>query len=195
MIRIGLTGAIATGKTKICSLFAEHFDAEIFDCDSMVKILMVTDDDIITKVKETFGEESYNGFNLNLKYFNQNLWDKPEMIEKMNRIVEPATLSYLNKFFNKYRHRKYIIVESAVLFKTDLYKNVDKTILVHSDINQRIERLKTRYKNDIVLINKKINCQSFDGIETDFIINNSGEDLMEQLKMIDNQLDSSTHSS
>ncbi len=172
MIRIGVTGGIA-----------------------IVKILMVTNDDIITKVKETFGEESYNGFNLNLKYFNQNLWDKPEMIEKMNRIVEPATLSYLSSFFNKYRHRKYVIVESAVLFKTDLYKNVDKTILVQSDINQRIDRLKTRYKNDIELINKKINCQSFDGIETDFIINNSGEDLMEQLKMIDNQLDSSIHSS
>lgn len=55
MKKVGITGGIGSGKTTICKVF-ETLNIPIFYADSIGKKLLNSDSEVITQVKEAFGE-------------------------------------------------------------------------------------------------------------------------------------------
>ncbi len=104
--------------------------------------------------------------------------DKNKLL-KLNLILHPIVNTQFTKWYRK-QTSDYIIKESALLFETNNYKLLDKTILVYASKKVRFERV---FKRDISasLIDKVMSNQLiFKEVKekADFIINNNGEELL-----------------
>jgi len=91
---IGLTGGIGSGKTTVLHFF-EELGAKVFIADVEAKILMNTDEDLISDIKILLGEEAYLSGKLNKKYVASQVFEDSKKIDLLDSIVHPKVR---NKF-------------------------------------------------------------------------------------------------
>jgi dephospho-CoA kinase len=179
MIRLGITGELGSGKTTICKIFEER-GIPVYNCDNGSKNLVITNLDLIKKIKSEFGNDIYDGnifSNLSKIVFVENAEDR---LKKLSSLIEPYINADIDLFFDTNKDKKFSIIESAILFESDLYKKVDDIIYVVVPENIRIQRAferngmsekeyKIRMKNQIYWIDK-VKRSSFTIHNTDFEI-------------------------
>lgn len=146
MLKIGITGNIGSGKTTVSKLF-ELMGIPVFYADDAAKVLMVTDDELIRGVKQTFGDESYlDNKTLNRKYIADIVFHDEAQLAKLNALVHPAVF----RAFDSWAEQEvkddvpYVLKEAAVLFESGSYKFCDKTIMVTAPLELRIKRVMHR---------------------------------------------------
>ncbi len=180
MIIVGLTGGIGSGKTIISKVF-KKLGIPVYNSDIEAKKLMNSDFNIINKLKMIFGYDIYDANNfLNRKKLAHLIFNNKEKMNTVNGIVHPAVKKhFLNWAENQ--HSLYVIKETAILFETGIYKDVDKIISVICPAEIRIQRVIKRdhiSREDII---KRINNQSDDNLKiekSDFIIHNDEKQLI-----------------
>ncbi|MBL7917421.1 MAG: dephospho-CoA kinase [Bacteroidia bacterium] len=110
---------------------------------------------------------------------------------KLNNIIHPAVAEEF-KLFAKSNEGALIIKESALLFETGLFKQLNKTILVTAPLDLRIARIMERdhLSKDQVLLKMKSQMSDEEKIKlSDYVINNNEKDfLITQSLAIFNQL-------
>lgn len=176
MIKVGITGGIGSGKTHICELFKE-LGVPVYNADERAKYLMSHNEDLKAQIVNLFGEESYKNGELNREFLSQVVFQDKALLEKLNSIVHPAVAKDADEWHQLHADKPYTIKEAALLFETESYKNLDKTILVHADENERILRVMQRdqVSKEKVLARIKNQLLDIDKMTlADFIINNDG---------------------
>jgi dephospho-CoA kinase len=158
MLKVGITGGIGSGKTTICRIF-EILSVPVFNADITAKNIMVSDLDLVEKIKSQFGKETYfdNG-DLNRKYLSKIVFNSPDELQKLNRLVHPATI----KAFNDWaliQDSHYCLHEAAILFESGAYKSCDYSILVSAPENLRVQRVMKRDGIHEKEVNARINMQ------------------------------------
>ena len=144
LLRIGLTGGIGSGKTTCAHIF-EALGIPVYYSDARAKAIMNTDNDLITLLKEAFGEESYlSDGSLNRGYLSRLIFQDNSNIAKINAIVHPAVRNDFIKWCSENAQYQYVLQESALLFETGSYKSFDKNILVDASEEIRIDRVVKR---------------------------------------------------
>ena len=58
MIKVGVTGGIGAGKTTFCETL-ENLGAYVVYADDFAKNLMITDNEVITQIRQILGDQSY----------------------------------------------------------------------------------------------------------------------------------------
>lgn len=176
MLKVGITGGIGSGKTHICRLF-EQLGVPVYNADERAKYLMNTDLSVKEQLIESFGEEVFLNGELNREFLAQVVFQQPEQLKRLNAIVHPAVAQDARKWHEKHSNHPYTIKEAALLFETGSYQDLDKTILVHADEDERILRVMQRDQVSKEKVEERIKNQWSD-IEkmerADFIINNDG---------------------
>lgn len=144
MLKIGLTGNIGSGKTTIAKVF-ELLGVPVFYADDEAKKVMVTDQLLITGIKETFGQEAYfaNG-SLNRKYISGIVFNNADELQKLNSLVHPAVFRAFDSFDNRFSRAPYVIREAAILFESGSYKTCNRTIMITAPLETRIARVIAR---------------------------------------------------
>ncbi|TSD66101.1 dephospho-CoA kinase [Inquilinus sp. KBS0705] len=145
MFKIGITGNIGSGKTTVSKIF-EVLGIPVFYADDAAKSVMVTDDELITSIKSTFGAESYfaDG-SLNRKHIAAIVFNNKAELAKLNAIVHPATFRAFDTWVaNVKADAPYVLKEAALLFESDSYKMCDRTLLVTAPLDVRIKRVTQR---------------------------------------------------
>jgi len=95
MIKIGVTGGIGSGKTTFCKVW-ESLGAFVVYADDFAKELMVTDQELINQIKETFGERSYfRDGTLNRSFLAEEAFAKGRLYE-LTAIVPPTMWKRMN---------------------------------------------------------------------------------------------------
>ena len=142
MKNIGLTGGIGSGKSTVSKILISE-GIPVYDSDSRAKILMNSSIELKKNIIQKFGKKSYINNKLNRAYLSNIVFNNESEIIKINSIVHPYVY---NDFINwkKSVFSKYVIFESALIFETGSYKNNDFNILVVSDLEERIKRVKER---------------------------------------------------
>ncbi len=180
MIIIGLTGGIGSGKTLVSEVF-KKLGIAVYNSDIEAKNIMNTDETVIHKLKMIFGYGIYNPNNkLNRKKLAEYIFNNKDKLNTVNSIVHPAVKKHFNKWLKK-QNSPYVIKETAILFETGIYKEVDKIITVSAPINIRINRIKKRDKLSDKEIKNRINNQTDDEFKkkrSDFIIINNEKKLI-----------------
>jgi len=146
MQKIGITGSIGSGKSIVCKIF-EQLGVPIYNADERAKILMISNAEIIAKVKLLFGNESYTETGeLNRKHISDIAFNNKDLLTQLNRIVHPIVFKdFDNWLLEKEQLKvKYIIKEAALMFETDSYKKLDKFIVVTAPMELRISRTMQR---------------------------------------------------
>jgi dephospho-CoA kinase len=194
MKKIGITGGIGTGKTFVCHIL-EKLGYPIFYSDQVAKKLMHENIDLINKIKQLLGNESYLNGIIDKPFIAQKIFEIPTLRNELNAIVHPEVYLAFENWCNS-QTSKLVFNESALLFETESYKRFDKTILITADISIKIERIKKRDLLDEIEIKRRMNSQLSDENKlklADFAINNNGEKLvLPQLIKCINELEEKT---
>ncbi len=146
MQKIGITGSIGSGKSIVCKIF-EQLGVPIYNADERAKILMISNAEMITKVKLLFGHESYTETGeLNRKHLSDIAFNNKDLLTQLNQIVHPIVFKDFENWLLKKEQLNinYIIKEAALMFETDSYKKLDKFIVVTAPMELRISRTMQR---------------------------------------------------
>jgi dephospho-CoA kinase len=187
MQKIGITGSIGSGKSIVCKIF-EQLGVPVYNADARAKILMVSNTEIIEKVKLLFGDESYTETGeLNRKHLSDIAFNNKDLLNQLNQIVHPIVFKdFENWLLEKEQlNIKYIIKEAALMFETDSYKKLDKFIVVTAPMELRISRTMQRdsiLKEQVLLRMNNQMSQEEKLAKADYeIINNEKISLIEQV--------------
>ena len=90
MLKVGLTGGIGSGKTKVCKVF-ETLGVAIYNADTQAKQLMNTDPELKTALRDYFGNDIFcdDGM-LNRPKLAEIIFNDHTSLEKVNAWVHPA---------------------------------------------------------------------------------------------------------
>lgn len=144
---VGLTGGIGSGKTTVAEFFSE-FDVPVYIADDEAKKLMHESEEVKKEIVALIGAKAYENGILNRKYISGKVFNDPEKLEELNKIVHPQVALHFDQWKEKQKS-PYVIYEAAILFEKGGYKKCDYTILVTADREAKIERLQKRDKSEI----------------------------------------------
>jgi dephospho-CoA kinase len=190
MLKVGLTGGIGSGKSVVADIF-RILGIPVFDADSTAKLLMETDDRLISQVKKEFGEESYTGDKLDRKILADKVFGDSYLLEKLNAIVHPAAIQASVEWAAK-QTTPYVIKEAALMFEAGSAFNLQYVIGVSAPKSLRIKRVMNRSSMSRDEVLARMSRQVDDNIKMrlcDFvIINDEQEMLLPQVLKIHEQL-------
>lgn len=138
MIKIALTGNIASGKSTVQDLL-EKKGYKVFDTDDAAHILL----DTMPEIKEVF--KSYDIFNsdglINRGKLGRIVFSAPELKQKLENIMHPAIKNKILEFFEQNKSERAVFVGIPLLFESDMRDIFDKAVLIYTDDFTRKERL------------------------------------------------------
>ena len=173
---VGLTGGIGSGKTTVAHLF-ETMGCDIYNSDDKAKEVYFQSE-VKVRVIELLGKEAYlDEYEINKKYISKKVFSNTELLHQLNQIIHPAVKSDFILFKSKLPLGTIIIKESAILFETGIYKDLEKTILVTAPLEVKIDRVKKRNSTSEEDIKKRMSAQWTDEQKAplaNFVIVNDG---------------------
>ena len=178
-LKIGLTGGIGSGKTTVAKIF-ELLNVPVYYADTASKLLYKTDKQLIQKIKEHFGDDIYNGDELNKPKMASLVFNDPQKLELLNSLVHPLTIRDAENWM-KAQVAPYVIKEAALLFESGSVAGLDYVIGVYAPQHIRLKRVLDRDNTSREEVLNRMNRQIDEGIKMklcDFIINNNEQDLV-----------------
>ena len=147
METICVTGGIAMGKTTVINKVSELFpEAVFFDADKVVSGLLTTHD-FRLKLKEIFGDESLTeSGETNRTYIREQIFDSAEQRVKLENITHPE----VKKEYIKIRqqavsdNKEHLFADIPLFYETSSRYEFDYTLVVATDAETQLERLKDR---------------------------------------------------
>lgn len=147
MLKVALTGNIASGKTEFEKLLIKR-GYMVVDTDKITHELLSKDLEAIEKIKEYF--ESYDILeedgSISRDKLGELVFSNKGLKYKLETILHPLITDRVEKYFEQYKKLPVIFVSVPLLFEAGFNKLFDKIILIASDENIRLRRLLKRNK-------------------------------------------------
>ena len=185
MLKVGLTGGIATGKSLVGSMFAE-LGVHVIDADSIGHELMRPGEPAYDEIVRRFGAEILNSDKtVNRAKLAEMAFDqrRPRIYE-LNSLLHPGIIQRYEKRMEEIGAREpkaVVMLEAALLLEAGLRKRFDRIIVVSCKPQQRIERWEQRLKVDADAarreVTRRMMAQAPDEAKiqaADYVIDNSG---------------------
>jgi dephospho-CoA kinase len=174
MIRIGVTGGIGSGKSLVCRVFS-LLGVPVYTADEAAKNLMEHDPQITKDLTGVFGSSIYEGEKLNRSKLAGLIFENPELLSEVNRIVHPRVAHDFNEWCTSFTSAPFVIQESALLFESNTFKHFDYIVLVTAPEEIRIKRVLGRpemTREKILRIMRNQLPEEEKIVRSHFIINN-----------------------
>ncbi len=195
MIKVGLTGNIASGKSTVEKIFREKWNIKVLDVDKIGHNLLKNDKESILKIKKLFSNIDIedNDGKLSRDKIARVVFNDIEFKKKLESILHPKIKKILEKFFEVHKKDEILIGSVPLLFEANMEDLFDKIILIISDENIRKNRLMLRngYTEEQAKLRIKAQMdQNLKISKSDYIIvnNNNKEELYGNIKNIYNLL-------
>ena len=178
---VGITGGIGAGKSTV-SKICKHLGFKVYNSDDRAKEIVSEDSNIKKRIISFFGNNVYKNGVLDRKFLSDKIFNDKGSLQNINSIIHPAVKKDFNNWVINNSNEKILFKESALLFESGAYKELDKIILIVSDKNLRISRVlnrdKIRTKKEIKsIIDKQIN--EVDAIKyADIVIDNNHKEML-----------------
>ena len=149
MLRVGLTGSIAVGKSFVVSVF-EELGAHVLDADQTAREVVMPGTPGLKAVTEAFGEEILNpDGTLNRKQLGAVVFADEEKRQRLNHILHPFIIARQDEIMRDWEAkdpRGIGLIDAALMIESGGYKRFDKLIVVHCRPEVQLERLMLRDK-------------------------------------------------
>ena len=143
---IGITGGIGAGKSTV-STICKHLGFKVYNSDQRAKEIVSEDSIIKKKLISFFGNNIYKNGVLDRKFLSDKIFNDKSSLQQINSIIHPAVKKDFNCWVTNNSIEKILFKESALLFESGAYKELDKIILIVSDKNLRVSRVLNRDQN------------------------------------------------
>ncbi|HEY9123441.1 MAG TPA: dephospho-CoA kinase [Bacteroidales bacterium] len=179
MIKVGITGGIGSGKTTISKIF-ETLNIPLFNADIEAKKLFETEE-VKKFYLAHFGDAVFSENKLDRQKISNILFSAPDKLMLVNSFIHPLVVELFDNWTIKHINADYVLKESAILFETGLYKDLDYNILVTAPVETRIKRIIERDKLPQEQIELRMANQWTDEAKVplaDFVIENEDNSLV-----------------
>jgi len=184
MLKVGLTGGVACGKSTIGGMLVAR-GARLIRADDIAHRLMSPGQPVYEEVVRRFGPSIVNS---------DGSVNRPRLaeaafgggrVEELNRIVHPAVIEYQNRWMDEEGRRDpnaVAIVEAALILEAGVHGRFDKLIVVAASPEQKTERFAARQRMSLqeaqAEVERRSKAQIADEVKiraADYIIDNSGD--------------------
>jgi len=184
---IGITGKTGAGKSTVGNYLKSYLEkAVLIDVDSLAKEIYYSNPETREEIRSCFGECVFNkDGQVDYGSLGKIVFSSRERLEKLNKIMFCRIENSIKETVRLHNRKKYVIIDAAILFNTNIYKICDFIIWVQSSRKRRQEFLRLKSGLDEEEILQRINGQSVKKIRSriDFLLENAGSALDVQKKV------------
>lgn len=147
MIRIGLTGGIASGKSTVAGFLRDR-DYQVLDADALARELLEPGQDSYKEVLQEFGTEILSpGGPVDRKKLAAIVFSDAEKRERLNRILHPRIHDVVVNWFevlDRPGGPEMAFEEAALILEAGAQRDLDCVVVCWCRPEQQFERLKER---------------------------------------------------
>ncbi len=142
MLKIGVTGNIACGKSTVDAMMQDLAGATIIDADHVTHNLLRDDPRVREEVLEAFGTAVLNGGgSIDRGALGRIVFASPPELLRLERIVHPAVRAVVRTRLGSLPADGTVVVDAVKLLAGDLGTLMDVVWWVTADPKQQVERL------------------------------------------------------
>ena len=147
MLRVGLTGGLASGKSFAASEF-ERLGCHVLQADELGHKILAEDPGAQNEIIREFGTGmlSEDGA-INRKALAAAVFSDKQRLARLNAIIHPRVFSRLDRFFAETEAREpdsIAMVEAAIMIESGSYKRYQRLVLTACSRETQIERFVRR---------------------------------------------------
>jgi dephospho-CoA kinase len=147
MIRAGLTGGLASGKSFVAKIL-EELGCHVVRADELGHQVLLPGGEAYAGVLAEFGHDilAEDG-TIDRRKLAALVFADPDKLKRLNNLVHPAVFRREDEFIENARRADpsgIIVVEAAILIETGSYRRFDRLILAVCTQEQQIERAMRR---------------------------------------------------
>ena len=171
MIKIGITGSLASGKTTVAKIISSKKNS-LFDADKSVKRIYQSNT-FKSKVFKKFKLKNRSNIKDDLKKI---ILKNSKSLLELEKIIHPLVRKEIRSFSKKNKKKHFLFFEIPLLIESKLMKNYDKIIFVNSRKDLRLKRFLKRGKSKKIfnLLNRRQLSPEKKIKYCDYVINNNG---------------------
>lgn len=145
MVIIGVTGGIGSGKSLVCDILREEYNADIINTDDIAKDQMKIGGNSYKSVIAHFGEDILlEDKNISRSKLSAIVFTNKDKLNLLNKITHPNVIACVKKRISNSKAR-IVVIETALAIESGLDLLCDYVWFVNASESIRKERLlKTR---------------------------------------------------
>jgi dephospho-CoA kinase len=158
---IGLVGGSGSGKSAIASHLVERGAGHI-DADRIAHEVLRENQDVVRAVRERFGDGVFTGDTVDRKKLGKIVFEDPDALGALNRIVHPAVLDACRKRLEEFETAgaRFVVVDAALLLGVGLPFDLDLVIALRVSREERARRLEKKGGATPAEIRARLDSQS-----------------------------------
>lgn len=160
MLKVAITGNIASGKTSIENILLKK-NFPVLDTDNVTHDLL-KNESIKKEIEQKFaGYDIFEKSEVSRQKLGQIVFNNQKLREKLEGILHPKIKEEVGRFFSQKEKQgeKIAFVSVPLLFEAKFEKIFDKIILIHSDDKIRLKRLMDRGNLSVDDAQKRMSSQ------------------------------------
>jgi len=185
MLRVGLTGGLASGKSFVGRAL-EKLGCLLIQADELGHAVIEPGAEAYDAVIAEFGRgilypDSGPQPRIDRRRLGAEVFNNPERLEKLNELVHPPVRARARKLMETFAQREpdgIAVSEAAILIETGSYRNYDRLIVAKCGEQQQIERAmeRDRLSREEVLARLRRQMPLEEKVKyADYVIDTSGE--------------------
>lgn len=181
MLRVGLTGSIAVGKSFVSSILA-GLGCHVLDADATAREVVAPGSDGLRRVAEAFGPEILNADGaLDRAQLGRVVFADEGKRRLLNSILHPLIIAAQDEWLREREREEpagVAVIDAALMIESGSFRRFDKLIVVHCHDEVQLERLMRRdnlSREDAARRVASQMPQSEKIRHADFLIDSSGE--------------------
>jgi dephospho-CoA kinase len=147
MLRVGLTGGIASGKSTVAGLLIDR-GCPVLDADPLGHALMRPGEAAYHEIVREFGDVVLTPDGIvDRKKLGAIVFREPQQLAALNRILHPKILDAVQRWFaslDRVGGPDFAFVEAALLVEAGYRPNLDRLVVCWCTPEQQLERLMAR---------------------------------------------------
>jgi dephospho-CoA kinase len=147
MLKVGLTGGLASGKTFVAALLEQH-GCHVIHADRLGHEALLPNGEAYPAVVEEFGCDILQADgHIDRKILGRLVFSDPERLEVLNALVHPHVFRRQEEFFARVAAvdpNGIAVVEAAIMIEAGSYKRYDRLIVTWCTPEQQIQRFVER---------------------------------------------------
>jgi dephospho-CoA kinase len=183
LLKVGLTGGIASGKSTVGAMFVK-LGAHLIQADEIAHELMRPGKPVYEEVVRQFGAEILEQDGMIHRKRLAEAAFKGGRVKELNRIVHPAVVKKQEEWMGgvgREDANAIAMVEAALIIEAGAAERFDRLLVVTAKTEQRVERWAAKMKVDLDLaraeVMRRMAAQIADEDkikQADYVIDNSG---------------------
>lgn len=144
MLKVALTGGIASGKSTVVQLF-KALQTPVVDADQIARQLVAVGQPLLEQLVAAFGSDILNADgSLNRQAMRQRIFSNNQQKRMLEQLMHPAIYAQIECELQQYTTAAYVLIDIPLLAENQAQKRFDRVLVVDCPVELQRQRLLQR---------------------------------------------------